>query len=139
MVSTRSAIQNRFTKAVAVLLFLSLVVLFQGCSHNGQSTKFASHRVSVQRHGITNRFGVEQTGPAPIFRYDGYGLSGARMKVTIENDRVVMNDKVLGKLKTGDSVHLDDDGITVNALDHGQTETYLQANAGQESVQTFKK
>jgi hypothetical protein len=136
MILKRTAIHSKATKVIAVLLFLSSAILFQGCSHKGLATNFASHKVTVKRHGITNRFGIEERGTAPIFHYDGYGLSGARMKVTIENDQVMINDKMVGKLNAGDSVHIDDDGIVVNSLDHGQTEKYLQANAGQGSVRT---
>lgn len=136
---TRSAIHGKTTKAIALLLFLSSVLVFQGCSHERLTANFASHKVTVQRNGITNRFGVEERETAAIFHYDGYSFSGERLKVKIENDQVVVNDKMLGKLKTGDSVQIGDDGITVNSLDHGQTEKYLQANAGQESVQTFNK
>ncbi|HEY0544415.1 MAG TPA: hypothetical protein VGC91_03380 [Pyrinomonadaceae bacterium] len=119
---------SKYTKAFAILLFLSSVMLFQGCSHhNTGALSFASHKVKLDRRGITNRFGVEERDHA-IFHYDGYSLSGDRLKVTIENEKVSVNEKQIGMLKQGDSVHIGDDGLTVNSLDYGQTEKYLQAN-----------
>lgn len=128
---------TRTATAIAALLFLSSAILFQGCNHqNSGSTKFATHTVTMKRHGITHRFGVEERDPQlAIFHYDGYNMSGDRLKLRIENDKVLVNDKMVGTLNKGDSVRITDDGFTVNALDHGQTEKYLQASLKQETAQ----
>ena len=130
---------SKYTKAIAVLLFLSSVMLFQGCSHhNTGALSFDSHKVKLDRRGITNRFGVEERDHA-IFHYDGYSLSGDRLKVTIENEKVSVNEKQVGMLKAGDSVQIGDDGLTVNKLDHGQTEKYFQESLKQETSQNVVK
>lgn len=129
---------SKYTKAIAVLLFLSSVMLFQGCGHNTGSLSFASHKVKLDRHGITNRFGVEDRDQS-IFHYDGYGMHGDRLKVTIMNEKVMVNEKQVGMLKAGDSVKIGDDGLTVNSLDHGQTEKYFQESLKQETSQNVVK
>ncbi|MBV9209164.1 MAG: hypothetical protein JOZ52_00970 [Acidobacteria bacterium] len=129
---------SKYTKAIAALLFLSAALLVQGCSHH-QSLKFASHKVMLDREGLTNRFGVEERNQVAIFRYDGYCYTGDHMKVTIENEKVTVNDKVIGMLKPGDTVHINADGLAVNSLDYGQTEKYLQANSQPETSQNIVK
>lgn len=122
--------QGKVAKLSAVLVFLTAVLLITGCGHHRQTgaTTFASHKVTLNRGGFTNRFGVEDRDQLAIFHYDGYSISGTRLKVTIENDKVTVNEKSVGLLKQGDSVHIGDDGITVNSLDYGQTTSYLEAN-----------
>lgn len=124
---------NRSLLVIVTLLLLSSTVLLQGCGHfrTRRSATFASHRVTVDRHGPTHRFGVENRGQLDILHYDGYSMMGHRLQVKIENDKVMINDKDIGMLKSGDAVHIGDDGLTVNSLDHGQTEKYLQENLKQ--------
>lgn len=137
---TVNTAHSKYTKAFAVLLVLSAAILLQGCGHNTGSLSFASHKVKLDRHGITNRFGVEdRDDKLAIFRYDGYSHSGTRLRVTIENDKVMVNDKNVGVLKQGDSVQIGDDGLTVNSLDYGQTAKYLEASLKQETSQNISK
>lgn len=132
----RMLTHNKAAKAIALLLLVSTAVISQGCNRrNTGSLNFASHKVMLDRGGITNRFGVEERGQLAIFHYDGLNLSGDRLRVKIENDKVMVNDTMKGTLKVGDSVKIDDDGLTVNALDHGQTEKYLQSSLAQGSAQ----
>lgn len=138
MLSVNTA-RSKYTKAIAVLLFLSTIILFQGCGHNTGSLSFASHKVKLDRHGVTNRFGVEEHGRLAIFHYDGYSASGTRLKVKIEEEKVMVNDMNVGVLKQGDSVQIGDDGLTVNSLDYGQTAKYLEASLKQETSQNIAK
>lgn len=128
---------SRVAKPIAVVFFLFAIFIVQGCGHHRstQTTNVASHKVMLDREGVTNRFGVEERGQLAIFRYDGFSFSGTRLTVTIENDKVTVNDKSTGLLKQGDVVHIGDDGLTVNALDYGQSAVYLEANARQETAQ----
>lgn len=127
--------RNSFTKSVAVLMVLSSILIVSGCGHHRtrRSASFASHKVVLDRQGITNRFGVEERGDVATFHYDGHSLSG-RLRITIENDKVTINEKNMGMLKQGDVVRIGDDGLTVNSLDHGQTAKYLEANAAPETA-----
>lgn len=139
MTLTTKITRSKSARAVAVMLFLSTAILLQGCGHNTGSLNFASHKVKLDRHGITNRFGVEDRDQLAIFRYDGYSSSGTRLRVTIENDKVMLNDKNVGVLKQGDSVQIGDDGLTVNSLDYGQTAKYLESSLKQETSQNIVK
>ncbi len=137
---TTNIARSKSITAIAALLVLSSMIFFQGCGHhNSGALSFASHKVSMKRGGITNRFGVEERGQLAIFHYDGYSLTGTRLQVTIENDKVTINDKLAGMLKQGDSIRITDDGITVNAMDHGQTAKYLQANSSAATDRTASK
>ncbi len=126
--------RTNLNKSLAVLFFVSAVILLQGCGHHNRSTRFASHKVTNERNGITNRFGVESRDKLEIFHYDGVSLSGERLRVRIENDKVVINDKEVGLLNKGDAVHLGDEGIRVNSMDYGQSEKYLKGNLKQETA-----
>lgn len=130
---TANLAKSRSTTAIVILLVLSSMVLLGGCGHfrTHRSTTVASHKVTVDRRGPTHRFGVESRGQLDIFRYDGHSMLGHRLEVKIENDNVMVNNKDVGMLKTGDAVHIGNDGLTVNSLDHGQTEKYLQENLKQ--------
>jgi hypothetical protein len=133
--------QSPLAKPIAVLFFLSAVLIVSGCGQhrNTRSTNVASHKVTVDRQGITNRFGVEDRGQLAIFHYDGLSFTGTRLVVTIENDKVAINDNNAGLLKQGDAVHIGDDGLTVNSLDYGQTAKYLQENLKQFVAQNVDK
>jgi hypothetical protein len=132
---------SRSTIVLVTLLFLSSTVLLAGCGHfrTKRSTTFASHKVTIDRHGPTHRFAVENRGQLDILHYDGYCLTGERLQVKIENDKVMVNNKDVGMLKTGDAVHIGDDGLTVNSLDYGQTEKYLQEHLKQFVSQNIDK
>jgi hypothetical protein len=136
MTLTANLSRSKSITAIVALLILSSAALFQGCGHNTGSLSFASHKVKLDRHGITNRFGLEERGQLAIFHYDGYGLKGDRLRVTVENEKVTINDQMIGMLKQGDSISITDDGVTVNALDHGQTAKYLQENATQATAKS---
>ncbi len=136
---TVNTAHNKYTKAIAALLVLSTAILLQGCHHNTGATTIASHKVKLDRHGPTNRFGVEDRGQLAIFRYDGYNGSGTRLRVTIDKDKLMINDKDAGILKQGDSVQIGDDGLTVNSLDYGQTAKYLEASLKQETSQNISQ
>ncbi len=129
---------NKTTKAIALLLFLSSLMVIQGCGNSG-STKFASHKVTMKRSGITNRFGVEERGPVAVFHYDGYNRTGERLKLMIENDKVTINDQLAGHLKQGDSIRIADEGVAINTLDFGQSKEYLAASLKSETAQTVSK
>ena len=130
--------RSKTTKAIALLLFLSSIIFVQAC-HNSGSTRFASHKVTMKRGGITNRFGVEERGSVAIFHYDGYNLHGERLKLMIENDKVTINDKLAGHLKQGDSIRIADEGVAINSLDFGQSKEYLAASLKPETAQTVSK
>ncbi|MBV9959181.1 MAG: hypothetical protein JO360_12210 [Acidobacteria bacterium] len=135
-----STAHNKYITGVASLLLLSSIFIFSGCGHaNSGELSFSSHKVSLRRHGITNRFGVEERGESPVFRYDGYSLHGDRLQVKIENEKVSINEKQIGMLKQGDSIHIGDEGLRVNSLDYGQTEKYLQQNLQPETSQNIAK
>jgi hypothetical protein len=138
--STRIS-QSLFTKSIAFLVFLSAVLIIHGCGHHRQSqtATVGSHKVILDRQGVTNRFGVEERGQLAVFRYDGFGMTGKRLNVEIENDKVTVNNKSVGMLKLGDVVHIGDDGITVNSLDYGESAKYLEANAKIETALTVEK
>ncbi len=131
--------KSRFSKFIAIAIFLVSLVFVAGCNHNSGSTHFASHNVKLDRYGVTNRFGVESTGATEIFRYDGFNMAGQRLKVTIQDEKVMINESPAGMLKKGDSINISDDGVRVNSLDYGQTKEYLQANAGSAPSQTASK
>lgn len=132
---------SKSSRVIAALLLISSLVLLAGCNHfrTRRSTTFASHKATVDRHGVTHRFGVENRGQLDILHYEGDNLNGDRLTVTIENDKVTVNDKEVGNLKRGDTIHIGDDGLTVNSLDYGQTTKYLEANAKQETAQRVDK
>jgi hypothetical protein len=128
---------SKTTKAIALLLFLSSLIVIQGCSNSG-SARYASHKVTMKRSGITNRFGIEERGKIAVFHYDGYNRTGERLKLMIENDKVTINDQLAGHLKQGDSVRIADEGIAINSLDFGQSKEYLAASLKTETAQTIK-
>lgn len=137
MIFSGNIIQSKFSKTIALLLFLSTVIILQGCGNSG-STRFASHQVTMKRSGITKRFGVEERGPVAIFHYDGYNRSGERLKVMIENEKVTINDQLAGHLKQGDSIRIADEGMAINSLDFGQSKEYLAQSLKNETAQTLK-
>jgi hypothetical protein len=117
--------------AAVILLFLSSVLLLQGCYTKSLATKVGSHRIKVEREGFTKRFGVTERGTDAIFIYEGYCKTGRYMKVVINNDEVVFNEKSLGRLRDGDSLTVHEDGVTVNQMDYGESEKYLRENGKQ--------
>lgn len=129
---------SKTTKAIALLLFLSSLMVIQGCSNSG-SIQYASHKVTMRRGGITNSFGVEERGKIAIFRYDGYNRSGERLKLIIENDKVMIDDQLAGHLKQGDSIRIADEGLAINSLDFGQSKEYLAASLKSQTAQTVSK
>jgi hypothetical protein len=126
--------RNRLQRAAALGLLVCAVLIFPGCNSKGLKTKVGSHQVRVDREGFAKRFGVTERGNEAIFIYEGYCTTGQLMKVYIKNDEVLFNDRSLGALREGDAVVIDEDGVTVNDLDHGQTEKYLKENGNRSTA-----
>jgi hypothetical protein len=113
--------------AIAVMAFL-LAGVFQGCLRT-HAVQFGSHNVTVSRHGVTNRIGIEEHDNIAIFRYSGLNTTGERVDVKIQNEEITLNGHSQGLLRPGDTVRIADEGIAVNSMDFGQTAKYLEANA----------
>ena len=83
-----------------------------------------SHKVTVSRHGFEKKLHSDKN--FGTFEYEGVSITGQKMKVTIDGDKVRVNG-VAGMIKPGDSVLIGDDGVAVNSLDYGESKnTYSQ-------------
>jgi hypothetical protein len=112
---------------IAVMAFV-LAGVFQGCLRT-HAVQFGSHKVTVSRHGVTSRIGIEEHDNVAIFRYSGLNTTGERINVKIQNEEITLNGHSQGFLRPGDTIHIRDEGIAVNSMDFGQTAKYLEANA----------
>jgi hypothetical protein len=131
---TNTASQIRLVKKLAFYTGLCAVIFFQGCSRQMKDmTQFRSHKVTVSRHGLTSSSYIEDLGDSkPSYHYSGYSFGSGRYEVVIKNDEeLTVNGKVYGQLNGGDSVNIDDRGVTVNSMSNVETAKYLQTNSEQ--------
>ncbi|MDQ6651542.1 MAG: hypothetical protein M3Y84_02235 [Acidobacteriota bacterium] len=98
------------------------------CS-NRKIVQVGSHNVTVSRHGFEKKYYIDKQASEPTFEYAGISTAGNGLKVSIKGDKVNINGVDRGKLRTGDSVLISDDGVAVNSLDYGESEKYLRANS----------
>ncbi len=115
------------TQLVTVLL-IAVIALGSACSHR-QTVQVGSHKVTIARHGFTRSFHADPE--AGTFWYEGTSLGGTKYKISINGDRVKVNDKDYGMLRKNDSVVIGDHGLTVNSMDYGESEKYLRSNGSQ--------
>lgn len=105
---------------------LALLVFASACTHR-KMVQLGTHKVTVARHGFEKKLQVSAQASVPTFEYAGVSTDGHGLKVSIKGDKVTVNGTE-GQLRPGDSVLISDDGVAVNSLDYGETETYLRAN-----------
>lgn len=117
---------NKKSSLTMVVALVGLVVFLPACTHR-KIVQLGTHKVTVSRHGFEKRFQVSEQAGVPTFEYAGVSTDGRRLKVSIQGDKVKVND-VDGTLRPGDSVFISDDGVAVNSLDYGESEKYLRAN-----------
>ncbi|MFN2516569.1 MAG: hypothetical protein ABR556_10195 [Pyrinomonadaceae bacterium] len=110
------------------IMLVGLLTLVAACSHR-KIVQIGSHKITVSRHGFEKKFYVNERASEPTFEYAGISTAGNGLKVSIKGDKVNVNGVERGKLRAGDSVHITDDGVTVNSLDYGESEEYLRANS----------
>jgi len=95
-------------------------------------TQFGSHKITVARHATTNEAYIEELGDSnPSYHYSGYRFPTGRFEVVIKDEEMSINGKFYGRLNTGDSVNINDKGVTVNSMSDGETAKYLQTNSEQ--------
>src|SRR6185295_2474348 len=107
-------------------------VFTSACTHT-KVVQLDSHKVTVARHGFEKKFQVVEGPTEPRFEYAGVSTDGKGLKVSIEGDTITING-VAGKLRSGDSVLISDDGVAVISLDYGESEKYLRANGSATEV-----
>jgi hypothetical protein len=93
--------------------------------------QFGSHKVTILRHGSSHDFYKDEQDGEASFHYNGYSLTSGKFQVVIKNEEVIVNGKVYGHLNVGDSVNINDDGVTVNSMGNVETSKYLQKNSEQ--------
>ena len=130
---TNTTARFRFVKMLALCSSLCALLIFQGCSRKmNDVTKFGSHKVTDSRYALSNEAYIEEGDDSDTsYHYIGYNLASGKYHVVIENEEVVVNGRVYGQLREGDSVNITDTGLTVNSLDYGETVKYLQTNSEQ--------
>ncbi len=114
------------TSLIVSVILLASLVLASACTRH-KVVQLDSHKITVARHGLEKKFKVTDKHAGPRFEYAGMSPDGTDLKVSIEGDKITIND-VEGKLRPGDSVLIGDEGVAVNSLDYGATEKYLRAN-----------
>ncbi|MBA2647427.1 MAG: hypothetical protein H0U81_11585 [Pyrinomonadaceae bacterium] len=135
---------NTILRFIVIGLCLCSAFVLQGCGHHPSVSRVGSHRVTVNRSVLSGNIsalhgtaGVEGEGNAATFRYSERRVDGVCYEVVIKADEMMLDGEPYGKLKEGDSVHINDDGITVNDMDYGDSEKYLKANGGQDGAVTL--
>ena len=130
---TNTRARLRSVKKLAFCSSLCALLIFQGCSRKmNDVTKFGSHKVTVSRYALSNEAYIkEDDDRSTSYHYIGYNLASGKYHVVIENEEVIVNGRVYGQLHEGDTVNITDTGLTVNALDYGETVKYLQTNSEQ--------
>lgn len=128
---------NTILRFIVIGLCLGSAFVLQGCGHHPSESRVGSHRVTVNRSVLSGNLSahtgtveVEGEGNAAIFRYSERRVDGVCYEVVIKADEMTLDGEPYGKLKEGDSVHINDYGITVNDMDCGDSEKYLRANGG---------
>jgi hypothetical protein len=122
---------HRKSQVLSIAL-LGLVTILPACTHR-KVVQLGTHKVTVSRHGFEKRLKVSEQGPVPTLEYAGMSTDGRGLKVSINGDKIKVND-LSGALRPGDSVLISDDGVAVNSMDYGETEKYLRANGSGENT-----
>jgi hypothetical protein len=117
--------------ALGVALLVSLAFV-SACTHN-KVVKLGTHKVTLARHGFEKNLRVSENESVPTLEYAGMSTDGKGLKVSIKGDKITVNGTD-GRLRSGDSVVIGDDGVRVNSLDYGETEKYLRANSGSDTA-----
>ena len=116
---------SRKSQTLGIAL-VALAIFLPACTHR-KIVKVGSHKVTVSRHGFEKRLHVKDSDSGPALEYAGVSTDGKGLKVSLQGDKITVNG-VNGRLRTGDSVLITDDGVAVNSLDYGESARYLQAN-----------
>ena len=114
------------------IALLGLVTILPACT-NRKIVQLGTHKVIVSRHGFEKRLQVSEQASLPTLEYAGMSTDGRGLKVSIQGDKIKVND-LSGELRPGDSVLISDDGVAVNSMDYGETEKYLRANCTGENT-----
>lgn len=114
------------------IALLGLVTILPACT-NRKIVQLGTHKVTVSRHGFEKRLQVSEQASLPTLEYAGMSTDGRGLKVSIQGDKIKVND-LSGELRPGDSVLISDDGVAVNSMDYGETEKYLRANSTGENT-----
>jgi hypothetical protein len=114
------------------IALLGLVTILPACT-NRKIVQLGTHKVTVSRHGFEKRLQVSEQASPPTLEYAGMSTDGRGLKVSIQGDKIRVND-LSGELRPGDSVLISDDGVAVNSMDYGETEKYLRANCTGENT-----
>lgn len=114
------------------IALLCLVTILPACT-NRKIVQLGTHKVTVSRHGFEKRLQVSEQASLPTLEYAGMSTDGRGLKVSIQGDKIKVND-LSGELRPGDSVLISDDGVAVNSMDYGETEKYLRANSTGENT-----
>ena len=117
-----------------ILAIFAVSLLFQACTRIETSEKIGSHKVNIDRKSGSvwihkPQFDIQQeNGIATGFTYrDAVGSGFGGINVALKGDDLFFGGKLLGKLNKDDEIHIGNDGtgVTINNLDHGETEKYL--------------
>lgn len=114
------------------IALLGLVTILPACT-NRKIVQLGTHKVTVSRHGFEKRLQVSEQASPPTLEYAGMSTDGRGLKVSIQGDKIRVND-LSGELRPGDSVLISDDGVAVNSMDYGETEKYLRANSSENAT-----
>ena len=125
-------------KFISLVTLLGLSLSAAGCGHHptrqdSMTSQIGTHKVNVSREAnLVGHSYVEEHGS--FYQYNDKFLWMNALKVTIDNERVTVNEQELGLLKPNDAVTIGDEGVRVTAadgkqMDYGATKTYLQRNA----------
>jgi len=114
------------------LILLGGLLFSSACTHR-TVRQVGSHKVTVARHGVQTTLTVDKRGEVATFEYEGVSTAGKKLKVSINGEKMKVNDINVGKLREGDSVLIGDEGVAVNSMDYGETDKYLRANASGEA------
>jgi len=123
MTSLLKKSQASLTLAVALV---GIIVFLPACTHR-KIVQLGTHKVTVSRHGFEKKLYVNEKAAVATLEYAGISTDGKGLKVSIQGDQIKING-VDGRLQTGDSVLISDNGVAVNSLDYGESAKYLQAN-----------
>ena len=110
------------------LMLLGVLTLSSACTHTTVH-QVGSHKVTVARHGFQKSLDVQKRDGVETLEYRGVSTAGTKTTVVISGDKVKVNGVDVGKLRSGDSVLIGDEGVAVNAMDYGESAKYLKANS----------
>jgi hypothetical protein len=115
------------TSLMVALSLVGLFVFAPACT-NQRVVQVGSHKVTIARHGVQKKIQFNANASEPTFEYKGASNAGIRLEVMITGDKIRVNDRDYGKLRSGDSVLIGDSGVAVNDLSYADSEKYLRAN-----------